>query len=99
MPTPTRRAAASFSNASAVTPPIRISKEIVVFIENETTSAALRERFPVLGHPKTRLLEHGRRLTYSLLFAYANLYLNPTLPTRGENRLFFGKKLPAEALK
>jgi hypothetical protein len=53
-------------------------EKIVVFVEDETTPAALQERFPVLRHPKTRLLEHRRRLTYSHLFAYANLHLKGT---------------------
>jgi hypothetical protein len=68
-------------------------EELVVFIEDETTSAVVRERFPVLGHPKTRLLEHGRRLTYSQLFAYANLHLKGSAVIIANADIFFDETL------
>src|ERR1700726_812036 len=68
-------------------------EEVVVFVEDETTSAAVRERFPVLGHPKARLLEHGRRLTYSQLFAYANLNLNGAAVIIANADIFFDETL------
>ena len=67
--------------------------EIVVFIEDETNSAALRELLPVPGHPKTQLLEHGRRLTYSQLFECANLHLKGAAVIIANADVFFDETL------
>lgn len=68
-------------------------EEIVIFVEDEITSAAARERFPVLGHPKTRLMEHRRRLTYSQLLAYANLQLQGAAVIMANADIFFDETL------
>jgi hypothetical protein len=68
-------------------------EEIVIFVEDETTSAAVRERFPVLGHAKIRLLEYGRRIRYSQLFKYANLHLKGTIFIVANADIFFDETL------
>jgi hypothetical protein len=68
-------------------------EEIVIFVEDETTSASVRERFPVLGHAKIRLLEYGRRIRYSQLFKYANLHLKGTVFIVANADVFFDETL------
>jgi hypothetical protein len=68
-------------------------EQLVVFIEDEAISAAMRECFPVLCHPKIRLLEHGRRLTYWQLFAYANLHLKGSRVIVANADIFFDETL------
>jgi hypothetical protein len=68
-------------------------EEIVIFVEDEITSAAARERFPVLGHPKTRLVEHRRRLSYSQLLAYANRHLQGAGVITANADIFFDETL------
>lgn len=67
--------------------------EILIFVEDETASAAVRERFSVLGHSKIRLLEHGRRLIYSQLFAFANLHLKGAAVIIANADIFFDETL------
>jgi hypothetical protein len=68
-------------------------EEIVIFLEDKRTSAAVRERFPALQHPKTRLIEYGQRLTYSQLFAYANLHLKGAPVIIANADIFFDETL------
>jgi hypothetical protein len=67
--------------------------DIVVFVEDETTPTIVREHFPVLRHPKVQLLKHGRRLTYSQLFEYANLHLKGAGVIIANADIFFDETL------
>jgi hypothetical protein len=45
---------------------------ITVFLEDPVSSDEARIRFPALAHKKVQLIEHGKRLTYTHTFDFAN---------------------------
>jgi hypothetical protein len=48
---------------------------ITIFIEDHLSPSDAQTRFPELKHPKIQLAAHGRRLTCTHLFEYANRHL------------------------
>jgi hypothetical protein len=64
-----------------------------VFVEDAVDAAALRTRYRELALPKVRLVEHGRRLTFRELFAYANRELPARRVIVGNADIFFDDTL------
>jgi hypothetical protein len=48
---------------------------IIVFIEDQTPPADVRERSRAWAHPKVQFVEHALRLSFKQLFEYANRHL------------------------
>lgn len=66
---------------------------VVVFIEEPVTADALRQRQALFAEGKIRLVEHGRRLGFADLFAYANAHLSGAAVAIANADIFFDETL------
>lgn len=67
--------------------------EVHVFAEGSLEASSLRQAYPLLADEKVRLVEHGRRVTYHDLFAYANRQLPGRRVVIANADIFFDQTL------
>jgi hypothetical protein len=66
---------------------------VTVFLEDRVSPADVAARHDALAHPKVRLVEHGRRLTFAHLFEYANRNLAGATVIIANADIFFDETL------
>src|SRR5208282_2246451 len=67
--------------------------QITLFLEDQISESEAQAGFDPLTHLKVKLVRHGRRLTYSDLFEYANRHLADTTVIIANADIFFDETL------
>ena len=67
--------------------------QLLIFVEMKADLSALAALYPQLASPKVHLIAHGRRLTYKVLFAYANAHLRGMHVIIANADIFFDRSL------